>query len=191
MIALSKLVTFISGSPQFRIQESVDTNAPRYVYYGQSDLMDDLMGMCLAQADSKEVRTKDEVHTLSCGDVVFSLITGQATIVRQAHDGYLYTQNYIKLLPISTIDASFLVYLLNEDQTVRKQFFIGLQGSQVLKYTLQQLKEICIEKLPPLDRQWQIGDIYLKQLHLTALKTRAAELEKIVCLANLAEVSKR
>lgn len=191
MIALSTLVTFISGSPQFRIQESVDTNAPRYVYYGQSDLMDDLMSMCLAQADSKEVRTKDEVHTLSCGDVVFSLITGQATIVRQVHDGYLYTQNYIKLLPISTIDASFLVYLLNEDQAVRKQFFIGLQGSQVLKYTLQQLKEICIEKLPPLDRQRQIGDIYLKQLHLTALKARAAELEKIVCLANLAEVSKR
>ncbi|WP_196590459.1 restriction endonuclease subunit S [Pectinatus frisingensis] len=191
MRTLRELVTFISGSPQFRIQESLATNAPRYVYYGQSDLMDDLMSMRSIQVDSKEVRTKDEVHTLSYGNVVFSLITGQATIVRRAHDGYLYTQNYIKLLPTSTIDAGFLVYLLNEDKSIRKQFFIGLQGSQVLKYTLQQLKEIRIEELPPLDRQQQIGELYLKQLHLTALKNRVVELEKIVCLANLAEAGRR
>ncbi|WP_231038240.1 hypothetical protein [Pectinatus frisingensis] len=121
---------------------------------------------------------------------MFSLITGKAAIVQLAHDGYLYTQNYIKLLPVSTIDAGFLVYLLNEDQSIRKQFFISLQGSQVLKYTLQQLKEIRIEKLPLLGRQRQIGELYLQQLHLTALKNRAAELEKIICLAKLAEAGK-
>ena len=191
MIALSALAAFISGSPQFRIRESLDAAAPRYVYYGQSDLMDDLMSVRSVQSDSKEVRTKDEVHTLSCGDVLFSLITGKAAMVQQIHAGYLYTQNYIKLLPNSTMDAGFLVYLLNENSFIRKQFFIGLQGSQVLKYTLQQLKEVRIEKLPPLDRQRRIGELYLQQMHLTALKNRAAEREKIVCLAKLAEASKQ
>ncbi|WP_196602186.1 hypothetical protein [Pectinatus frisingensis] len=190
MIVLHTLVRFIGGSPQFRIRESLDTEAPYYVYYGQSDLMDDLTRVHMTRADSKEVHTRDEVHILSCGDIVFSLITGKAAIVQLAHDGYLYTQNYIKLLPVSTIDAGFLVYLLNENQSIRKQFFISLQGSQVLKYTLQQLKEIRIEKLPLLGRQRQIGELYLQQLHLTALKNRAAELEKIICLAKLAEAGK-
>ena len=133
----------------------------------------------------------DKVHTLSRGDVVFSLVTGKAAIIRPEHEGYLYTQNYIRLLPTDAIQAAFLVYLLNEDKFIRKQFFIGLQGSQVLKYTLQQLKRICIDKLPPLEQQRQIGELYLKQLHLTAVKNQAAELEKLICLAKLAEASKR
>ena len=123
--------------------------------------------------------------------MVFSLVTGKAAIIRPEHEGYLYTQNYIRLLPTDAIQAAFLVYLLNEDKFIRKQFFIGLQGSQVLKYTLQQLKRICIDKLPPLEQQRQIGELYLKQLHLTAVKNQAAELEKLVCLAKLAEASKR
>ena len=191
MKVLNGLVKFNSGSPQFRIMESLDAAAPRYIYYSQSDLLDDLTGMRSAQGESKEVRTMDKVHTLSRGDVVFSLVTGKAAIIRPEHEGYLYTQNYIRLLPTDAIHAAFLVYLLNEDKFIRKQFFIGLQGSQVLKYTLQQLKRICIDKLPPLKQQRQIGELYLKQLHLTAVKNQAAELEKLVCLAKLAEASKR
>ncbi|MGL6015073.1 MAG: hypothetical protein ACRCZU_03110, partial [Selenomonadaceae bacterium] len=122
---------------------------------------------------------------------IFSLITGKAAMVRQAHAGYLYTQNYIKLLPGAAVDAMFLVYLLNESQSVRKQLCVGLQGSQVLKYTLQQLKELHIENLPPFARQQAVGRIYFKQMHLKALRNRAADLEKLICLAKLAEVSKQ
>ena len=191
MRTLNELVRFSSGSPQFRITESLDRDAPCYRYYSQSDLTDDLSGMCSSDTLNKEVRTKDKVHTLAAGDAVFSLIAGQAAIVQPEHEGYLYTQNYIRLQPMAVMDAGFLVYLLNEDRAIQKQFFIGLQGSQVLKYTLQQVKEIRVARLPSLDRQRQIGKLYLQQLHLTALKKRVAEGEKIVCMAKLAEASKR
>ena len=191
MRTLNELVSFSSGSPQFRITESLDRDAPRYRYYSQTDLTADLSGICSADALNKEVRTKDKVHTLAAGDVVFSLIAGQAAIVQPEHDGFLYTQNYIRLQPMAAMDAGFLVYLLNEDKAIQKQFFIGLQGSQVLKYTLQQVKEIRVAKLPSLDRQRQIGKLYLQQLHLTALKHRVAEGEKIIFMAKLAEVSKQ
>lgn len=191
MKTLNELVSFSSGSPQFRITESLDRDAPCYRYYSQNDLRDDLSGLCSLDVLAKEVRTKDKVHTLAAGDVVFSLIAGKAAIVRSEHKGYLYTQNYIKLRPIAAMDAVFLTYLLNEDRFIQKQFFIGLQGSQVLKYTLQQLKGICVARLPSLDRQRQIGELYLQQLHLTALKKRAAKWEKIIFMAQLAEAGKR
>lgn len=44
----------------------------------------------------KVIRTNDKVRILFDGDLVFSLISGKAGIVRKKHEGYLYTQNYIK-----------------------------------------------------------------------------------------------
>lgn len=190
MNTLNGYVAFSSGSPQFRIVESLVPDAPRYIYYSQSDLEDDLVGMRSSNNGNKEVRTKDRVHTLAAGDVLFSLIAGKAAIVGDGHAGYIYTQNYIKLMPTSAIEPGFLVYLLNEDRFIRRQFFVGLQGSQVLKYNLKQLKELRVGSLPALARQRQIGSIYFKQLHLKALKNQAAEWELELCLGRLAEASK-
>ena len=187
---LHELVNFKSGSPQFRIIESLDKDAPCYRLYSQSDLLSDLTGIYTADVENKEIRTKDTVHTLTAGDIVFSLITGKAALVQPMHEGYLYTQNYIKIIPIVLFDARFFVYLLNEDASVRKQLFLGLQGSQVLKYTLQQLKALQIRRLPALEKQQMIGNVYVKQLRLEALQKRAAELEKVICLAKLAEAGK-
>lgn len=131
------------------------------------------------------------VNILINGDVIFSLITGNAAIVRKEHEGYLYTQNYVKLLPYDNIDAQFLVYLINENKAIKRQFTVGLQGSQVLKYTLKQLKELEVGKLPNIDRQKAIGQVYFKQLRLKALKKRAAELEESIILAKLEEASNR
>jgi hypothetical protein len=191
MKKLSDLVSFTSGSPQFRIIEARDWEAPHYSCYSQDAWQDDLAGMLPADTADKEVWTRDEVHTLAAGDVVFSLLVGRAVIVQPWHAGYLYTQNYIHLQPTAAVDAGYLVYLLNEDKGIRRQLFISLQGSSVLKYTLQQLRELQVAVLPPLDRQRQIGSIYGKLLHLEALKQRAAAREKLVGLARLAEANKR
>ena len=130
---LSKLVELVSGTPQFRIVEVSNPKAPVFTYYTQTDLNDDLVGIISSDVDNKQVRTNDKVSTLSTGDVLFSLITGKATIVRKEHEGYLYTQNYVKLLHAEDIDSKFLVYLMNESKAIRKQLMLGLQGSLVLK----------------------------------------------------------
>lgn len=115
---MSDVVEFVSGSPQFRITEVFDVSAPLYTYYGQSNIDDDLVGLVSSDSDSKQVRTQDKVNTLNTGDIIFSLISGTSTIVRKEHEGYLYTQNYVKLVPTENIDAKYLVYLLNEDMSM-------------------------------------------------------------------------
>ncbi|WP_046720995.1 restriction endonuclease subunit S [Heyndrickxia coagulans] len=182
---LSEVVEFVSGSPQFRITEVFDTNAPLYTYYGQLDLADDLVDIVSSNVENKQVRTQDKVNTLCTGDVVFSLISGVSTIVRKAHEGYLYTQNYVKLIPNENVDPQYLVYLLNENKLIKKQFLRGLQGSQVLKYTLKQLKALRLPELPSIEKQQMIGQVYFNQLRLQALRNRVANAETTILLAKL------
>jgi|GEM_PF-190401 restriction endonuclease S subunit len=191
MKKLSELVELVSGTPQFRISEVFDEKTPLFTYYSQTDLTDDLVGIISKDIENKQVRTKDKVNTLYDGDVVFSLITGIATIVRKKHEGYLYTQNYIKLVPSHKIDSKFLVYLINENKKIKKQLMVGLQGSQVLKHSLKQLKEIEINKLPSIDKQKIIGQVYFNQLRLEALRNRVAKLETKIILDRLEEESER
>lgn len=189
MKMLREMVEFVSGSPQFRITESSNERAPLYNFYSQTDLSDDLVGMDLSDSENKQIRTSDKVNTLCAQDVVFSLTSGTASMVREVHKNYIYTQNYVKLDPKDNLDSKYLVYLLNEDKTIRKQLMMGLQGSQVLKYTLKQLKELEIPNPPSIEKQQKIGDIYFKQLRLQALRNRAAESETIILLKRLEEVT--
>lgn len=191
MEKLSELVELVSGSPQFRITEVFDEKTPLFTYYSQTDLTDDLVGITSKTVNNKQVRTNDKLNTLCDGDVVFSLITGIATIVRKEHEGYICTQNYVKLLPSHKIDSKFLVYLINENKIIKKQFVLGLQGSKVLKYTLKQLKELEIPKIPSIDKQKIIGQVYFNQLRLQTLRNRAAELETKIRLSKLEEACEK
>jgi len=188
MRKLEGVLELVSGSSQFRIREVSDDKAPLYTYYGQQDMEDDWVGMDSNDRGRKQVRTFDQVSTLCQGDIVFSLISGKSAIVGANRQGYLYTQNYVKLATDEKIDAKYLVYLLNEDVFIKKQFLTGLQGSQVLKYTLKQLKELKLPALPTMEKQRIIGALYFNQLRLEALRNRAANLETAVVLKKLMEV---
>lgn len=189
---MRELIDFIkninSGTPQFRISESCDSSSPTYSYYNQSDLQDDLSGIITEGIERKTVSTEDEVCTLNPGDIIFSLISGTAAIVQREHQGYLYTQNYVRIVPDQHVDPKYLVYLFNEDDGIRRQWAAGLQGSMVTKYTIGQLKKLTIPPLPDLEKQRTIGEIYLLQLHLEALKKRAAERETLLRLSTLKEI---
>ncbi|RYL94278.1 restriction endonuclease subunit M [Sporolactobacillus sp. THM7-4] len=189
MRRLGEIVDFVSGSPQFRITESFDKQAPLYNFYSQIDLSDDLVGMVSLDNENKQIRTSDKVNTLCAQDVVFSLTSGTASMVREVHKNYLYTQNYVKLDPRNNIDSKYLVYLLNEDKTIRKQLMRGLQGSQVMKYTLKQLKDLEIPKPPSFEKQKKIGDVYFKQLRLQALRNRVAQSETAILFKRLEAVA--
>ena len=86
---LSEFVKFESGSPQFRIKQSTDTKAPVYTYYSQTDLFDDLSGI-ISNDDliKKQIKTNDSVCILAESDLVFSLISGTAAIVRKIKSLY-------------------------------------------------------------------------------------------------------
>ena len=177
MLRLHDLVELESGTPQFRINESPNKNAPRYFFYGQTNLEDDLMGVHSSTETSKQIYTEDNVATLCAGDLVFGLISGKATIVNVEHDGYLFTQNYVRLNPSEGIDSKYLAYLLNEDADIRRQLMVGQQGSFIVKFTVKQLSELKISSLPPREEQELIGDLYFNGLKLESLKKHQAVLE--------------
>lgn len=200
MERLSDVAELTSGSPQFRISESTDPDAPAYCFYEQSDLADDLTGIDLqdfagtaANHIRKQIRTNDSVKTLSKGDVIFSLISGEAAEVRSDHAGLLYTQNYVNILLHGSkgkeaIASRYLIYLLNHDVTINKQLRQGLQGSQVLKYTVKQLNDLTLPPMPSLDKQHLIGNVYFDQLRLAALRHRIAGNSSLLVLGKMKEV---
>lgn len=183
-ILLSDLVNLQSGTPQFRITEHTEPSAPVYDYYTQTDLETDFW-----QGDTpavgKQVRTTDSVAQLDTGDTLFSLISGKAVRVQAIHKGRLFTQNYIKMTPNGKLDANYLIYLLNENADIARQFGLGLQGSQVMKYTVKQLKKLILPSLPNLEIQKLIGDSYLKSQRLATLKKQLADNEHRLILAQL------
>lgn len=186
-ILLGDIADLQSGTPQFRTHESTEPSAPVYHYYTQAELDTDFWQSDVPNATPKPIRTTDNVAQLYAGDIIFSLISGKAAKVQTIHKGYLYTQNYIKIIPKSELDSNYLLYLLNENADIARQFDLGLQGSQVLKYTVKQLKELRLPTLPNLNIQQLIGNIYLQSQRLITLKKQIADNQHRLILAKLAQ----
>lgn len=177
MKQLCQYVRFVSGTPQSRLFISSNGNDPSYYVYGQTELKNDLVQEKTEPRDSRHLRTTDKVTTLTESDVVFNLISGEASIVGRSHSGFIQTQNFVKLQPNEMLDRYFLVFLLNENQVVKRQLFESLQGSKVIKYTLTQLKALKINELPSIEEQRLIGQMYFNQLRLNWLLKRSADLK--------------
>lgn len=180
MLRLYDLAEIESGTPQFRIKESLCKTAQTYSFYGQTNLEGDLTGISTPTEAGKQIRTEDNVATLHAGDLVFSLISGKAAIVGTEHSGYLLTQNYIRLDPSESVNAKYLAYLLNEDADIRRQLTLGQQGSSVMKFTVKQLSELEFSTLPSLEKQTLIGNLYFNGLKLESLKKQRASLETLL-----------
>jgi len=191
---MTEIARLNSGTPQFRIKEPLGVDAPVYFFYGQSEMEDDLNGVeasnSIGTSGRKQIRTFDTVDTLKCGDLVFSLISGKATIVRDSHNGYLFTQNYVKVAPTPTIDTRYLVYMLNENTDIKRQLQTGQQGSVTLKFTIRQLSDLIFPIPPPIEKQRVIGELYFNQIKLAALKNRVAASETKLIIEKLKEASK-
>lgn len=185
---LQDIATCIPGSPQFRIRERSDKKATLYTYYGQAEMENDLTGVEIRQGEGRQIETLDKVQTLQEGEIVFSLISGMATIVGKCHEGFLCTQNYVRIKLQKPIEPKYMVYLLNENHQIKRQLQLGLQGTVILKYTVRQLRDLTLPELPSREKQRLISEIYFNQLRLQALRERAAKLETLVVLKTLKEV---
>lgn len=183
---LSEIVKVESGTPQFRIKED-SKGAPAYRFYGQPEIESDSAGISPTNSTPRIIHTNDKVCTLKTNDLVFSLLSGKCAFVKPWHDGYLLTQNYIRLVPKPSIDAEFLAYMINENTDIKKQLHIGKQGSSVVKCTVRQITDLQLPDFPSLEKQKIIGCLYFNQLKLAALEKRLADSETKLVLQKLKE----
>lgn len=171
---LQDLVRFEIGTLLSRLNEQA--GSPCYSLYDQADLQADFETRT-ESTQGKQICTPDTPTLLQEDDVIFSLISGSAVQVCQARAGYAFSHNYARLCPSKELDKSFLVYLLNNDADIKRQLVASLQGSSVMKYSLNQLKNLQLSPLPTLSVQQAIGQVDRLQRRITMLKKRVADNE--------------
>ncbi|EOS60733.1 hypothetical protein C815_01065 [Firmicutes bacterium M10-2] len=180
---MEKLFTIEIGTPQFRIHETEGSNSKHYFVYSQEMLTNDLEGGIVKEnlKDARQVTTKDRVDVVHTGEIVLSLTSGTACIVSSQHEGFLLTKNFCKVYPAKNVHALYLVYLFNEDHTVRKSLKKSKNEGLVTMITSKQLEALEFPKLPSFEVQKLIGELYFNQKKLTSLQTENAKLkEKMV-----------
>lgn len=186
MKRLKELVSFDAGSPQFRVTDLKDNQAPVYYYYTVDDLRADLVDeMDVDLSDHKQISTHDNICLTNEGDVIVSLVTTQATLVRKARKGLFLTQNFLKVKTGKDIDPTYFIYLFNEDKSLKKQLSRSSNGEAVKKSTIKQLENLVIEHLPDLETQRRIGEIYLKQKRLTYLRNEESKLSELYVIEKI------
>lgn len=184
---LAEIAEIKSGVPESRLKSSLNENSSYRYLYLQSDLNDDLVGLNVIDKDSDIIKVDKKAVLLDAGDLVFSLISGKAAIVHPFHTGYVITQNFVKIIPMEAIDAKYIAYEINEDNEIRHQLLVGKQSSSILRFSINQLSTLVLPPFPSLEKQQLIGDIYFKQLKLSALKKRHADLETKLVLREMKE----
>lgn len=63
-----------------------------YTLYGQNELYEDLSGVPGDMSDRKQIRTEYKGSTLKVGDLIFSTISGMATLVTKDHEDIFYSK---------------------------------------------------------------------------------------------------
>ena len=171
---LSELFLIKGGSPQVRIKVSENFDARNYFFYDQNHLLQDISQSEIEDgAVEKAIKTKDTVEIAEKNDLIISLISATSAKVSAQHQGYIISQNYVKLVPIdeNIIDKNYVAYMLNESQIVKKQLYRQLQGSNFVKVTIAILKMLEIPVVP-IEKQRQIGQLYVKSSRLSTLHQR-------------------
>ncbi|MGR6646910.1 restriction endonuclease subunit S [Avibacterium paragallinarum] len=185
---LLKDIAFIeSGTPLSRINQINEKNVPSYALYDQADLLADFELQDVIPINER-IFTWDNVLSLIEGDIVFGLMSGLVASVSSTREGHIISNNFVRLRPKIALDTNFLVYLLNQDSDIKRQFTMSLQGSTVRKYSVSQLRMLELGKLPPLEIQRRIGRVYQMERRLQTIKKRLASNETALKNHYLAQV---
>ena len=178
---LKDYVNYQSGTLIQRLEVDESDLGNRYVVYDQNMLDIDL-GLTIDDTyQPRVIKLKDtsRATVVREDDIVFSMMTGECTLVSSKHDGSILPYNYTKIEVTSeSLEPTFLVYwfqLAPEVQAQYKQYMQG--GSTIKKLTHQQLKSLHIT-LPTLEKQRLIGYIGVKEKRLNILKQKQSRLKK-------------
>ena len=108
-----------------------------------------------------------EIVSASAGDIVVSLITQYAAIVREGGNSLMLTPNYAKIsINNEIVSKEYFVLWFNEIFEARKQIIEMKQGTTVIKLSPKNMRDMMVS-LPSLKQQKTLGRMYFQNLELT------------------------
>ncbi len=169
------------GNDHSRLIEDHSPDSKTYFYYGAGEIDHDLFNeeSKIDRTQLKQIRLADEVPVFKAGDIALSIMNPRAAIVSKECDGFLHTRNFLKIIPSKELDPKYFVYLVNQNKEARR-LLLSDNGKAMPheRTTTRSVKSLQKMKLPPLEKQKLIGEIYFLQLHLSALLAKKARLEE-------------
>lgn len=184
---LGDLLDITLSIPFKRLNQDTSQTRERIIY-NQTHFDNDSIGMTLREEVDEDTIFLDDGETVVHeGDIIIACNTGRAALVHTAHEGYVISMSFMRctVRPNVSLDAGYLVYLLNEDQDIQRQRRRLGQGSVIVRYTAPQIRNLTLRDIPTLDIQRRIGNIYEKILRLEALRKRVAERKRHMVLETL------
>lgn len=178
-----KYLTVLSGVNLHRYEWRKE-GVSRPLYSQEAFYLDLEGGSAARSADHKLAETVAD--GLQPGDVVYSQSSQTASPVSDRHIGYVLSQNYLVLRPDKDLlDPNYLVFMINEEPWFRKELCSRFQGTALYRVSARDLESLEFPELPDLEIQKVIGQIYLDQKKLTALRKRVADNKEKLVLASL------
>lgn len=163
---LKKIVNMISGSNNQRLKEQIKASD----IYSADDLDYDL-----AKGYNSTFTPTDNKDQVAAGDIVLHLMSGQTAVVSTKNAGKYISQRTAKLeVDRKQIDPWYLCYVLNESTSVEHQTQRLMEGTVIKRVTRSNALSLDI-KLPPIEKQRLLGNIYRKSLMLYHLQKEQAK----------------
>lgn len=168
---LSDLVILVPGINPTRAKEQYENREINYYDQNSFNLDSDYL---VNDRDTEMTDIKQKANYLLEGSVVISNSVQLATKVGSLNAGKILSLNFTEVRFISDkLDKNYFLYLFNIFRDVQKQKEREKMGLTIQRIPIRALNDIVIP-LPNIEKQKQIGGIYIESLKLQmALKRKA------------------
>lgn len=175
-----KLQNFIklqNGVNTSRVKKDVSN------FYDFDDFRDDLnLATEYQNSDSQEDTLTHE------GQMLFSIVNGNSTIVSKENVGKVIRDSFIKVnVDTKKIYPWYLCYVINESDEVKKAKYVNNQGIRFTRFSTSFFRDIDL-KLPDMDKQKSVGDLYKIALNNYYLEEQEVKNNRDAILNNLSKM---
>lgn len=170
---LSDLVILVPGINPTRAKEQYENREINYYDQNSFNLDSDYL---VNDRDTEMTDIKQKANYLLEGSVVISNSVQFATKVGSLNAGKILSLNFTEVRFISDrLDKNYFLYLFNVFRDVQKQKEREKMGLTIQRIPIKALNDMVIP-LPNIEKQKQIGGIYIESLKLQMALKRKADL---------------
>lgn len=150
MTKLGELIELSNGRNSGRIK-----NDEGYAEYSTFDFKNDIN-----MATEYIHKDNDSSFLTYTGQMLFSVVKGDATIVSKDNTGKIIKDFFIKVdVDTDKIYPWYLCYMINESEEIKREKYLNSKGVNILRFTSSFFKDLNLN-IPDMKEQIKIGDLY-------------------------------